>query len=297
MVVEMIAILKRVPLRVDRLCIVLALLFVAETTASAQRMNGLTVKVAEEDEDADDPDEPVVRGAVVREAALNPEVFDQWLYPRGNGKSTLEDLESQLTMRITEIDLLCQLSLPQLQKLRLAGRTDIKRLQNRIDTARRQFDEKRHDQKNAGQLHQMLQPLRMELSSGMFGDQSLFAKVVPTTLTPAQLPRYEQSVVERQQFFHRAQIQRLLSLMEDGMPLRETQRQRLLALLEPLPPVKAGQYELQVLWLTAAQIPAEKYRDVLDGPQWTVLQAKFTQQRNMEPMLRQMGLLPKPEKE
>lgn len=228
-------------------------------------------------------------GFVVQEQG--PEVFDQWVFPRGSEQNARHDLQVQLSLRINDLERICELTPAQIQKLHLAGQMDIKRLFDTVAAARRKFEIQRKDARNANLMFQELQPLRRLFTGMGFQEHSVFDKVAATLLTAEQAPRYEGQLRERRQFRRRAQREMFLQLVDREVPLRAKQRQELLTLLEQLPSIPSGQYEMYALWFSASRLPAENYEQILDAGQWKVLQARFAPVQNMEPWLKQSGAL------
>ena len=68
---------------------------------------------------------------------LSDELFDQWAFGgRMTGNTIRNKLDSLLTMQIEEIDRSCTLTEAQKNKLRLAGRGDMKRFLDRVEEKR-----------------------------------------------------------------------------------------------------------------------------------------------------------------
>ncbi len=268
---------------------IVSCLLIATAAWSAERLQNRlqAIQNGEEDEDDDDPQKPKAKP----EPALNAEVFDQWLFQNRTEKDHFKDLQSQLSMRLTELEQACGLSSAQSQKIRFAGQIEIKQLVDRIHIARQQFERERHDQQNVGQLHQMVQTLQTALTYGLFREDALFEKVVRKSLDADQLVRYEKLSQQRAAFTKRARLEAILMQFERETPLREEQRRRLLRLWENVPAAAAGPYELQATWFRMTQIPEEKYREILNAGQWNAMQTKLNQVRGLEPWLQQNNLL------
>lgn len=96
-----------------------------------------------QDDEGDKVEEAAPQNGVRVAQEIGPEVIDQWLFPQGNEKSARDFLETQLALRTEELQRLFQLSEAQVRKLQLAGRTEIKRLFDRIQEFRRKFQEQR----------------------------------------------------------------------------------------------------------------------------------------------------------
>lgn len=231
------------------------------------------------------------QGVVFAVQEQGPEVFDQWVFPRGSEQNARQDLETQLTLRISDLKRVCELTPAQMQKLNLAGQTDIKRLFDVVAAARRKFEIQRKDARNVNLMFQELQPLRCLFTGTSFQENSMFDKVARTLLTADQTPHYQAQLRSRRQFRRQAQREMLLQLIDRDVPLRAQQRKELLALLEQLPSIPSGQYEMYALWYSASKLPAEEYERILDEGQLNTLRARFAPMQNMEQWLKQSGAL------
>ena len=141
---------------------------------------------------AQDDDEPVenenanaqavnnLRVAVIAQAP-NLEQMDQWVFGRYGGSGGAHSkLDSSLLLRIQDLERTCGITEAQKMKLRLAGRGDIKRFFDRLEELKRKLQQGQNDP-NAN-IWQAIQPLQVELNTGLFGDDSLYAKTIKRTL-------------------------------------------------------------------------------------------------------------------
>ena len=81
----------------------------------------------------------------------------------------------------------------QKNKLQLAGRGDMKRFLDRVEEKRSLYKGLKVDQIKIGEIYQQIQPLKSTLSSGLFGEGSIFFKSIGMTLTAEQLARHERT--------------------------------------------------------------------------------------------------------
>lgn len=202
-----------------------------------------------------------------------------------------EQLAQRLEGRIGEVNRTCVLTLAQQQKLAVAGRMEIKRLFDRIDEAQRRYEMDRHQPGGGMQVLAELQPLRLAFTDRAFLEGTLFHKVTLSTLTEEQRTRYEQQLALRFRMRREAMKAGFVEMLDRRGSLGVDQRDRLEALLETLPLVNSGYYEGQAFWYLAAQVPEEKYREILNDDQWRLLEVRFARMQNLEPMLRQAGAL------
>jgi hypothetical protein len=138
----------------------------------------------------------VAGGIVIREYLLEPadddkegekgqaprvvvaaESFDRWLFgSTGDVESGHIYMESILKRKIAELDQMRRLTLAEKKKLLLAGRGDIKRLFDRIEEERKEFELVRMDTDKCERFLLDLSPLRVTIHQGPFDFQSIFAK-------------------------------------------------------------------------------------------------------------------------
>jgi hypothetical protein len=129
----------------------------------------------------------VLKAKYARQAALNA----------GEGLALARiRLDARLGSKIASIDRVCQLSDAQKQKLELAGRGDIKRLFDFVDSQQLPVEEGVvRDEKKLRERSSLLNAdadaLRLALARGAFEDSSLFAKTLKTTLTAEQAAAYD----------------------------------------------------------------------------------------------------------
>jgi len=107
------------------------------------------------------------------------QTFDRYILGGiGDLDSPRAYLESILTRRIEEIDRRCRLTSDQKKKLVLAGQGDIKRLFDRIEDQRKQFELLRTDFRGCQRFLRELRPLGRTMQEGPFDAASLFAKTL-----------------------------------------------------------------------------------------------------------------------
>ncbi len=256
---------------------------------------------------AQDDDEPAenenaqqvnnLRMAVI-EQVPNLEQMDQWVFGRYGGSGGARNkLDSSLLVRIQDLERECGLTEAQKQKLRLAGRGDIKRFFDRVQALKRKFQQGQNDPNT--NIWQEIQPLQVELNTGLFGDDSLYAKTIRRTLSPDQAARFESVSRERKSFRFRATADWFVVHLDKGLGLTDDQRQRFVELLvnEAQPPRKFGPGDYWYLLLQTARLPEPKLKPIFDAPQWRLLSRQFAQARGMEQWLKTNGVLGDDEKE
>ena len=256
---------------------------------------------AQDDDDLEENHNAQAAG-MMREAIVqlmpNVEQVDQWIFGRFGGSGGARNkLDSSLKLRIEDLDRSCHISELQKKKLLLAGRGDIKRFFDKIEEVKRKFQSGQNDP-NAN-IWQDIQPLQVELNTGLFGDDSIYKKTISRTLGGDQLYRYESLLRERKLVRYKATLEWFVVHLDKGLGFSDDQRQRFVELLfsESRPPKKFGQGDYWYLMLQTARLPESRLKPIFDVPQWRLLSRQFDQARGMEPWLKSNGVIPDDEKE
>lgn len=235
-------------------------------------------------EDVVQPAQPVFQ--------LSPEQFDSWVFNgQINGKQWEPQLKTQLKMRIDFIDNVCKLSEAQKQKLTLAGRYDIKSFADQYEALKQKLQNKTYGQDKVNEAYQQVQPLQAVWNAGIFGDKSMFYKVLPKVLGAEQTEKYQQEELKRRKFRYMAKVKLTLASLENSLPFTAKQRQQFeeLILAETPPPKRWGQYDNQVVLLQASKLPEAKLKEIFDDAQLKRLQTMLQQAKGFEQMLVQQG--------
>ncbi|MCY2968226.1 MAG: hypothetical protein NT069_32120, partial [Planctomycetota bacterium] len=251
-------------------------------------------EAVELEEEDDDPQNQVQRGVVF--GGIDESNFEAWIWngaaqnPAG-GKARLQ---SQLDLQIADIARACNLTEAQTTKLKLAGATDIKRFFERYYKLRKLFLKVRNDQNAMNNFWAELQPLQMEIQSGVFNEESLFQRVVPKSLEPKQRETYERESLARRTFRLNAKLELLMVAADESMGLRIEQREKLTELCRKhvRVPKRFGQYDSYVIIYEMSRVPEEEVKKILDEEQMKGWQQAIAQGKGMEQFLRQNKMLP-----
>jgi Leucine-rich repeat (LRR) protein len=100
-------------------------------------------------------------------------------------------LEKLLEPELQIIDYLCELTDAQRQKLQLAAQGDIRRLSAGIAERAQQLPLSRNDEQRVNDVCLEMEQLQRNIQTGPFGHDSLFRKSLETTLTAAQMVKYD----------------------------------------------------------------------------------------------------------
>ncbi len=264
----------------------------ARARVQAAQLRVQAVRIAAQAEALDDAVEELVAQPAFMFADEN---FDQWLYrDLQNSAGARSRLDALLVVRLEDVVQACRLTEVQRQKLQLAGRGDIKRFFDRVEELRRKFQLVKTDQNRIGEILQEIQPLQVNFQTGPFGDASIFAKTLNTTLTSEQREGYESAGRERRKFRYQACVELLVTKLDEALVMRAAQRRKFEQILleETRPPVRFGPYDQQVVMLQAGRIAEDKLRPLFDERQWQVLTRQFQKVRELEPFLKSNGFLP-----
>lgn len=222
--------------------------------------------------------------------------IDQWVLGGTLAGQTREALESQLGLHVQSVDRACGLSADQRRKLELAGHGDVKTVLAGVDELKKKYQGAQfnpNDQK-FHQVIQEIQPLRLRVEGGLFGEGSIYQKVLKRTLNPEQSARYQEEERKRRRFQYEAKIALTLARMESMVPLDDDQRQKLTRLLleETEPPKKFGQYDHYAVLHQMGTLNEARLRPILHDSQWKAMQRALSQGRQMGSFLRQNGWIP-----
>jgi hypothetical protein len=253
------------------------------------------VQEAAEEAETDEEELPNAQQPAVVIGGIDERKFEDRIW-NGNANSAAAGkarLQSQLDSQIAEIVRICQLTEAQSQKLKLAGGSDIKRFFDRYTKLRRQFLKVRDDPNLINSFWVELQPLQMEIQSGLFDDESMLLRVVPKALDDALRDIYEQEALARRKFRMLAKLELLLVAADDSLGLMIDQRERLteLCIRYVRTPRRFGQYDSDVILYEVSRIPENEVREILDANQMKGWKQATAKGREMEQFLRQNKFL------
>ena len=112
-----------------------------------------------------------------------------------------------------------------------------------------------------------------------FGEGSLFAKVLPNTLSPEQWAIREKSIRNASDVQHRSTIHWAVGSLDIWLQLGAERRGRLerLLLSRTLPPRKFGEYDYYGLVFQVSKIPEKELRPLFDDGQWQKIGLQFAE--------------------
>ena len=230
------------------------------------------------------------------------ENFDQWVF---SNQQKLSGAKKQLLSRLQgeaeSIQTTCQLDNEQVEKLLLAGRGDIHDFSQLYTKVRASFAEKikENNQQAMQNIWQEIQPLQKKYHGQIFGEESLFKKVLEHLLDDQQSAILEKLRREQRKFLYESAILQLISQYDQVAPLTHKRRKKLLALIEQHTyPPKAMNGHNRTHYLTyyiygqMAEISEDDLQPLFEESVWKVVKQHMHQGKSMKSNLKQQGLVP-----
>jgi hypothetical protein len=219
--------------------------------------------------------------------------FDQWVLGNRNPGQIENTLKVFLALQVRAVARACELSPAQREKIELAGECDRKRMLRAIDELRERFRQAGQDQETYSRLINEGSTMQNALQTGIYGESSLYQKVLRQTLKGDQSLRYEKQERERRKFRYEAKIELVMSNLESSISLTADQRKRLVKLLvdETEPPKKFGPYDIYVVFYQLGKLGDAKLKPILEESQRQSLNRLVNQYRGMERTLKAQGIL------
>jgi hypothetical protein len=209
--------------------------------------------------------------------------------------------------RLARIDAICGLTDAQRRKLRLAMESDVRRLAEEIEPVRTKYAGvvvnlgDQEGQRKWQEFQQDAQRCR-QLFQGLLDEESLFAKVLPTTLDAEQQARLTAEIAARRSYRWRAIVAGAMRKYDDTLGLDQRQHDEIeKLLLEREPPLRvegrfnrnAAQAQQMFVLMVLSEVEAERLQSVVNDRQWRVLAQLANQGKAMRSYIEAQGLLEK----
>jgi hypothetical protein len=202
--------------------------------------------------------------------------------------------ESALGSRVEKLDRRYRLTAPQRKKLVLAGRVDIERYFEKGDELEHRLSLVRADADAYSKVIEEIKMLHLVKGQDLFGDRSLFSKVLGNTLTKEQTAKYQ--AIEQQSAIqhHQAAIKWVLATWDQTLRLSHEQHRQLEALLGQAtrPPRRFGEEDYFGILLQLSRLPEGKFKPIFREDQWATLAPQLAEAKRREPMLTREGYVP-----
>ncbi|MHC5538038.1 hypothetical protein ACYOEI_07370 [Singulisphaera rosea] len=212
-----------------------------------------------------------------------------------NTPENRETLHLLLNVKIAEIDRSCRLSEKQREKLALAGRGDITRFLDELETVRQRIRSDMGDQTQQFRNIERFQVLRSRSRTGLFEEGSVFAKTLNGgLLQDEQTEAYAKDLRQKRYFHFKSRAEEVVWSMAEVLSLTDSQRGQFLQLLlkETEPPVVFGPDDVSVVLCLVADLHESKLKPIFNDAQWKILRERLERAKRREPEFRRAGLLP-----
>jgi len=221
--------------------------------------------------------------------------------------STLMVVRKLGEARLTQIDSACDITADQRRKLRLAMESDVRRLAEDIEAARRTYQgvqvnlSDQDGQRKWQQFQQDVQRYRQRVQR-LFDTDSLLMKVLPTTLDSEQYARFTADRAARRSSRWRGLVAAAMDKFDNLLGLDQRQYDEIeKLLLEREPALRVDRpataqdsnSHLVLVWLMLSEIDAQRLQGIVSGRQWQTLNQVANQGKAMRSYIEAQGLLEK----
>jgi hypothetical protein len=211
--------------------------------------------------------------------------------------------------KLTRIDDACELSPEQRRKLRLAIESDIRRFAADVDAVRDRYAGVRvnlNDQEGQKRWHQFQQDVQQcrQRLRGLGDADSLFAKVLATTLEDRQLAGIESERRARRSFRWRAMVEATLARLDDMLGLDQKQHElveRMLIAREPALRIDESVAQQEndhlrttLVYMVLSGSDMGRLKAAVSERQWRTLALLMNQGKSMRSWIEQQGILETP---
>ncbi len=202
--------------------------------------------------------------------------------------------QKALESRVEKLDRRYRLTAVQRKKLALAGRVDISRYLEKTEELENRLSLVRGDAVAYSKVFDEIKMLQIVNGQDLFGDRSLFSKVLGNTLTKEQTARYQaieqQTAIEH----HQAALKWVLATWDQSLRLSVEQHRQLEVLLGQAtrPPRRFGEEDYFGVLVQLSRLPEDKFKPIFRVDQWATLAPQLAEARRREPMLRREGYVP-----
>ncbi len=207
-------------------------------------------------------------------SAQQQDWIQSWLFNGRTEANIRLGLQNQAEQKLSQLKEHCSLTEEQAIKLKLAAAGDVNRFFHEVAQARKATQGLDQQNQNAVQeAWAVVSPLTTRLNAGLYGEKSLFAKVMASSLDPAQVEEYKRLLAEQLERRHHAIVLTTVSTIEDSLPLIADQRSKLIELLDAQK-VKATQQqgmETYVGYAKLTKVPEAELAKLFDKEQMKAL--------------------------
>ena len=232
---------------------------------------------------------------VVASNQVTLQQFERWVFQHFRSMANARaSLLAELTLKVDELNRICELDDSQRRKLSLAGRGDMKRFFDNYEQVKTKFQRTRPEERKIDSVFQDIAPLQAAIQAGLFDGDSVIHRSLKNILTDAQRTKYLQVQQERQRIRHQAAVELTVHRLDEAIPLLASQRDRLIDMLSALtrPARRSGQHDYYTIMYQIARMPSDQFQTILDETQWKILAKQIENAKAMKQWLEQRGGLP-----
>jgi len=185
-----------------------------------------------------------------------------------------ERLNRDLMTHVNRADPEFELTEQQKTKLILAGRGDIKRVLDRRQAIQERLERaSADDPATAVKYAREIEDFQENLQRGIFGDESLFAKTMATTITREQRNKAVDRRRENRLAGYRLAVADAAVRLTPALGLSDEQARKLKKLLtdEINPPLQSGETDHAYIMFHFAHLPEAKVKPIFNDTQWKLL--------------------------
>ncbi len=194
-------------------------------------------------------------------------------------------LNEQLTLKLDWIAAACKTSEDQRKKLQIAGRGDIKRFFDEMRELKRRFRQVKGEAGESARMQQRLAALQASYGAEIFGDSSLLAKTVSTTLSREQAAAIKKAEEEARAFANRAAVEQAVQFCDVAIGLNGEQRGKLTELFasrgrQMKQDEKSGLPLPYSMVVETARLSRDKLKAIFDERQWRMMTSIIKQMQS-----------------
>ena len=217
-----------------------------------------------------------------------------WICGNSSQAAAEKKAESLLTLRMSSLERAGGLSKAQIEKLRLAGNNDTAGFFRKVEALKQECHGLTFNDQKFQQIWPKVYALQGQFNAGMFGDKSLFDKVLQRMSRDGSSAPYQEEERQRRRFRYRAMVELAVTMFESGVPLTDVQRQKFLKVLvdEIEPPKSLGSQTEYVVFYQASKLEESKLKPIFDDAQWQALSNLLRTAKGMERQLKMQGFVP-----
>ncbi len=209
-------------------------------------------------------------GQVAAQFGARQDIIAIYLFNGQDEATFRRQLEARCALRVSQIGEVAQLDEATLEKLSLAIRGDLNRFYRCISIVRENtkgFDIQ--DQGDMQKAWQEIMPLQQRISKGLLEEDSLFNKVLDSSLSEIQSEAYQQYLSDRQDAKTQAIVKVTIAELDRTIPMLAKQRSALLeSLLAKKFPSQIPQgYDAYLGYIMLTKVEKAELQKIFDKPQ------------------------------